>query len=59
MTKGISLPLDFLYVLLLFLLISVLIIGIFIITSKDLIESIKSGEIYKKIESMLKGVIGR
>jgi hypothetical protein len=57
--KGISLPIDLIYILIIFLLISLVILGIFVLTSKELIEDIKSGKIWDKIEDFLRKVIGK
>jgi len=57
--KGISLPIDFLYILIFFLLVAVVVIGVLVFMSKDIIESIKSGKVYEYIESMLKRAIGK
>jgi hypothetical protein len=56
---GISLPIDLIYILILFLLITIVILGIFVLTSKELIEDIRSGKIWDKVEDFLKKVIGK
>ena len=56
---GISLPIDLIYILILFLLVTIVILGIFVLTSKELIEDIKSGKFWDKMEDFLKKVIGK
>ncbi|MEM5829267.1 MAG: hypothetical protein QW040_00535 [Candidatus Aenigmatarchaeota archaeon] len=54
--KGIS-TIDYIYIIILFLLVAIVILGILIFTSKELIENIKSGKIWNTTEEFLRRVI--
>lgn len=56
--KGINL-LDHIYVIILFLLVAIVIIGVLIVMSKGFMEDLKSGKIYDRIEDLMKKVIGK
>ncbi|MFH8119760.1 MAG: hypothetical protein QXS37_03070 [Candidatus Aenigmatarchaeota archaeon] len=56
--KGSSV-IDYIYVIIIFLLVAIVIIGILVMVSKGFMEDLKSGKIYDKIEAFLKKVIGR
>ncbi|MEM5879219.1 MAG: hypothetical protein QXU74_01875 [Candidatus Aenigmatarchaeota archaeon] len=56
--KGINL-LDHIYIIILFLLVAIVIIGILLMMSKGFMEDLKSGKIYEKVEEFLKKVIGK
>jgi len=57
--KGQKLPFNLTFTILLFLLIAIVVLSIIIFTSKDMIDQIKSGEIYKSIENLIKKWMGR
>ncbi|MEM5855250.1 MAG: hypothetical protein QW472_02935 [Candidatus Aenigmatarchaeota archaeon] len=54
--KGIN-PVDYIYIIILFLLVAVVILGILILTSKELIKDIESGKIWERIEEFLRKAI--
>ena len=57
--RGISLPFDFLYIIIFFLAVAIVIIGIFVLISSNLKKGVESGTIWQWIENMLrKGMKG-
>ncbi|MFH8086937.1 MAG: hypothetical protein QW609_03910 [Candidatus Aenigmatarchaeota archaeon] len=54
--KGIN-PVDYIYIIILFLLVAVVILEILILTSKELIKDIESGKIWERIEEFLRKAI--